>query len=479
MFEGEGAALPDTAVLDPCAAALREAVDRLLAQDVAGLPESVALTRAREVQRQIERLEAVRARALVDVDRRELFALDDAGSTRSWLRQQKAQSGLLTRARQLLVRPRVEDALAAGTVTADAAVLLCRALDRLPEQIADDQLLGVLAHGVPDLLSAWTGRLVSPALVGEELLGRRERLASVLRACSELTAAGPDAQLEPAFVLLAQALTPAELPHALRMLTDALLPDALDDRQAADHDETFWRLRKAAVGWDLHAHLDDELGQQLHADLQARLRRPKVDEELAAAAADDAPATAGAGSPFVSEARALTDALRSLLADAASVPPGSGQPRPAQLLISTTLENLEGRAGVLPGTLAGPGLPTPIGREAIRRIGCSSRLTVALFDAAGRPIGISGSHRHATDRERFALSLTWGGQCAIAGCSTTIGLVPHHVEPWWLSHRTVLEDLIPICTHHHHDVHEGQRTLQLRDARVIGPRGWVQHAVAA
>ncbi len=429
-----------TAALEPCVAALVAAVDRLLAQEVAELPGPVAIARARALQVQIERLEAVRARAVVDVDRRELYALDDAGSTRSWLRQQGAQSGVLTRSRQLLVRPRVQDALADGVLTAEAALVLCRALERLPETVRDDQVLGVLVHGVPDLLSSWTGRLVAPALVGAELLARREQLAAVLRQCADLTLSGPGGQLEPAFVLLAQALTPTELPHALRMLTDALLPDALDDRQAADHDDTFWRLRKAPVGWDLHAHLDDELGQQLHDDLQARMRRRPPGPE--AATADDAasgteqdpsagndddpaagragggrggpggvggtrdPSDAVSGTPVLTKAQELAEALRSLLTDAGSIPPGSGQPRPAQLLISTTLDNLEGRAGVLPGTLAGPGLPTPLGRETIRRIGCSSKLTVALFDAAGRPIGVSGTHRNATDRQRFALALT-------------------------------------------------------------------------
>jgi hypothetical protein len=29
-----------------------------------------------------------------------------------------------------------------------------------------------------------------------------------------------------------------------------------------------------------------------------------------------------------------------------------------------------------------------------------------------------------------------------------------------------------VCEHHHHDIHEGNRTLRLRDGRHISPLGW-------
>lgn len=95
-----------------------------------------------------------------------------------------------------------------------------------------------------------------------------------------------------------------------------------------------------------------------------------------------------------------------------------------------------------------------------------------IVDAAGRPVGASGTHRNATRRERRALHAQWGG-CAIAGCAQPFNRTrPHHVIPWWLSKITRLRDLVPVCEHHHHDVHEGRRTLRLRDGRYISPIGW-------
>ena len=74
--------------------------------------------------------------------------------------------------------------------------------------------------------------------------------------------------------------------------------------------------------------------------------------------------------------------------------------------------------------------------------------------------------------ERRALRARWGPTCAVAGCHHT-RTVPHHVIPWWLSHLTRLTDLVPLCSSCHHDLHEGRRTLRLRDRRLIDDHGWV------
>jgi hypothetical protein len=39
--------------------------------------------------------------------------------------------------------------------------------------------------------------------------------------------------------------------------------------------------------------------------------------------------------------------------------------------------------------------------------------------------------------------------------------------------RTTLADIVPLCKGNHHDVHDGHRTLLLRDGRRIDENGWV------
>ena len=129
-----------------------------------------------------------------------------------------------------------------------------------------------------------------------------------------------------------------------------------------------------------------------------------------------------------------------------------------------------GLPGALPGRY-GPGLSTSLPVEAVRRLGCGGHLAAVLLDAHGMPIGASGTHRHATERERRALLARWGGTCATDGCGRP-GVVPHHAEPWWLTRRTRLEDLVPYCDGCHHDLHEGGKTIKLRNGRWVGPTGW-------
>ncbi|MBW3648806.1 MAG: 13E12 repeat family protein, partial [Actinobacteria bacterium] len=172
------------------------------------------------------------------------------------------------------------------------------------------------------------------------------------------------------------------------------------------------------------------------------------------------------------------DALTQLLRDtAASLVAGSGRPAPAAMLITSSVEALQGRLGALPGTLTTAGQPISLRPETLRRLGCNSELTAVLLDAAGHPVGASSTRRSANRKERSALRVQWGPWCAIDGCSNT-ATVPHHVPPRWLSRTTRLRDLLPLCEHDHRAVHEHHRTLRLKDGRHIDELGWARVTAA-
>ena len=71
--------------------------------------------------------------------------------------------------------------------------------------------------------------------------------------------------------------------------------------------------------------------------------------------------------------------------------------------------------------------PCPISPEAVRRHGCDGLLSAVLLDALRQPVGASGTHRHATERERRILRAVWGVYCAEAGCGST-RTVPQRVR---------------------------------------------------
>jgi hypothetical protein len=491
----------------PAVQALDLVVDRLLAEDPVALDGATALDRAAAVLVARERLGAVALAAIRDVDRRELYALDACGTTRGWLRTQLGgDQGQLELARRLGKRPQVAAALARGEVSGRAAGQLCSALEKVPAEVAEPVMVAVVTDGLPDLLRAQVGADEDGEPPSDAALAVRADLTAVRASALAASAAAPAARLEPCLLLLARHLPPSELHAATERLLDALLPERIPVPDEADFFLLLTRVLDGA--WDLKGLLDPETGELLARELERReaaLKKAEKDAAAEQAEADGRPRpadtdgqSAPTDGPVDQEAwldlftRTLTDhdphasrpqwpptagrrrhdALLQLLCDAAGHDAGSGRPTPAALTIVCTPDALDGRLGALPGTLQTSGQPITLRPETLRRLGCDSELTAVLLDAAGKPVGASGTHRTATKRERAALRARWGPTCAIAGCTRTV-TTPHHVIPWWLSQQTVLKDLIPICTPDHRDLHEDHRTLRLRDGRLIDELGWV------
>ncbi len=512
---------------------LTAAVDLLVDEVPATLPPTLALRRLAEMLQARERLQAAVLAAVRDLDVRELYALDGAGSARGWLRAQPGgEDGQLVLSRSLAARHQVSTALAEGRIAGRAAGQLCTALDKVPTDVCDDVLTAVLLDGVGGLLRTAEGGTPFGE-VPASLLAARAAASAVLQRCVAATAAAPADRLEPALVVLAEQLTPNMLGWALRSLIDPLLPDGTDGR--GEPDPYYLELRPLYDGdWDLRGLLDPETGQSLKAELDRRRSgRPEptpkryddVDlfglfedvpedaedaetspgpadgatsaddnSEIAAdAAAQDAEAEAAADA-FITEltaprpdrdgtricaGRLRHDALTQLLRDARQHRAGDGHAPTTCLTVTATLTTVLGQPGALPALLDHPGRPpVPISTETLHRLGCSAELNAVLLDAAGNPIGASSTRRSANRRERRALPARWGPTCAVKGCPSTL-TVPHHAIPWWLSHLTTLEDLLPLCEHCHHDLHEGHRTLRLRDHRWIDERGWVARPATA
>lgn len=519
------------------------AVDRLLVEDPAVLDPAVALARAAVLLTVRERLQAAALTAVRDVDVRELYVLERAGSTRSWLRRQLGgDAGQLGLARRLAARPVVAAALAGGLVSQRAAGQLCAVLDVVPDQVDEPRLAAVLQDGLRSLLGTVLGGSgADPDRVSAQTFAVRAQVDAVVDACLADTLSPPADRLAPALLLLAEHLPAGQLGWALAQLLDP------DEPGPPQRSRFFLALQPLLDGeWDLRGHLDPETGSRLAAELDRQQRAAAAAAEAIAAAAAEAsrgdfgaqpdsgaqpdpgaepdsgtqldahtqpdpavqpgrdahdspggadvdadgfvadlsgpvdPSAGSGGRAVVPVGTRRHDALCQLLRDAADVEAGSGRPGPAALSITTTLAQLEGRPGALPALLRTPGAPVPLPRQTLLRLGCFSELNLVVLDALGRPVGASTTLRSATRRQRAALQATWGPWCAIAGCTST-QTVPHHVRPWWLSRQTVLRDLLPLCEHDHRDLHEDHRTLRLRDGRLIDEHGWVDepHAAAA
>ena len=58
--------------------------------------------------------------------------------------------------------------------------------------------------------------------------------------------------------------------------------------------------------------------------------------------------------------------------------------------------------------------------------------------------------------------------CAFNGCDITFNRCEiHHIRPWELAGLTDLINLLPLCSRHHHLVHEARWTLELAPDRTL------------
>ena len=91
---------------------------------------------------------------------------------------------------------------------------------------------------------------------------------------------------------------------------------------------------------------------------------------------------------------------------------------------------------------AKPGIPVVLGGE-------------------GRPLDVGRAHRLATPVQRIALRAMYR-TCAIDGCDRHFDACHiHHIVEWDEFGLTDIDNLVPVCSFHHHRAHEGRWRLQL------------------
>lgn len=472
---------------------LVDLLEDIAAERPADLPGPASLERTRVLLEAAERARALALRGLSDVEVRQLYALEGAPSTSSWVQAQQipgVDKRDVTLARRLSSVPQVEEELVRGAVSVAAATQVSAAVAKArpfvdrPDGLIDGQpaeptLYGVLVDGVCTLLAEQTGG--APADDPDQ-----ERLRAELEAnaCSPR----PERErLEAGLLAFAQRSAPTLLPSGLSLLLDALLPAQHDDRARRAEEEAGLDLhrRDDGSGWNVRGGLDNETGEMLHTLMTAEEavdpQAPQDTEAFRAASADPdldgvAPehwpaAVARPRSKRAQRHDALKRGLRKLLDSGAL---GTRDKALPHVGITVGLDFVAGVPGALPGRATSGARWS---REQVRRLLCDSAFTRFALDARRRVVEVSHTQRTATALERQILHLEWGGRCAGDGCAsgpaTGDRLVPHHVELFSKTGVTALGATVPLCDLDHHYLHDEQRMIRLKDGRWIGPHGWV------
>jgi hypothetical protein len=137
----------------------------------------------------------------------------------------------------------------------------------------------------------------------------------------------------------------------------------------------------------------------------------------------------------------------------------SGVPARAEIVVHVDLETLQHglHAGGTCRTALGADLPV----ETVRRLACEAEILPVVLDGRSVPIDVGRSKRLATVHQRRALEAIHP-TCAIPDCEVIFDHCNvHHIDYWENGGATDLNNLVPLCSRHHHAAHEGGWKLRL------------------
>ena len=134
----------------------------------------------------------------------------------------------------------------------------------------------------------------------------------------------------------------------------------------------------------------------------------------------------------------------------------------AEIVVHVGLESLT--AGLTDRGIATTqhGVSLPI--ETIRRLACDAEIIPVVLGGQGVPLDVGRSKRLATVHQRRALRAVHE-TCAVPECAVAFKhCEPHHIDYWENGGVTSLDNLVPLCSRHHHAAHEGGWKLRLEPA---------------
>ncbi len=101
---------------------------------------------------------------------------------------------------------------------------------------------------------------------------------------------------------------------------------------------------------------------------------------------------------------------------------------------------------------------TPVSARAVRRLACDSVRQLLLLDPRGHLDAISAQERVISQPMRKAITIRDGGRCRFPGCHHAIREI-HHIIYWQHGGSTTTGNLVGLCSHHHHTIHDRGWTL--------------------
>jgi uncharacterized protein DUF222 len=120
--------------------------------------------------------------------------------------------------------------------------------------------------------------------------------------------------------------------------------------------------------------------------------------------------------------------------------------------------------------------------EAVRRLCCDAGIVRIVVKGQSEILDLGREQRLFSRAQRRAIRFRHGHRCAVRGCGRRITQI-HHILWWDDKGETCIDNGIPLCSFHHHLVHEGGWQV-VWDAttgitRLEGPRGQILATTAS
>ena len=143
----------------------------------------------------------------------------------------------------------------------------------------------------------------------------------------------------------------------------------------------------------------------------------------------------------------------------------SGDRRVPEVTVLIDVDTL--RTGLHDGGICETGDGQPIPPDTVRRLCCEAHLLPVVLNGAGETLDLGREQRLANRAQRRALRAMYR-TCGYPGCTVRFAdCEVHHVTDWDHHGPTDVANLLPLCSRHHHLVHEGDWTLRLHPDRTI------------
>jgi hypothetical protein len=254
-------------------------------------------------------------------------------------------------------------------------------------------------------------------------------------------------------------ITPVDLfERYVRNIADEIRADqGLSERARQLHETRLRRWRSKATGMcHLSGQFDPETGARLFSAIEAEaaaLRAARADRSESVDSAVDGP-------PLDDEQLDVRALANLVLESSRSKRPGS-----TEVVVLVDLETLKRgvHADTVCETSSGAGLSVP----SLRRLLCDATILPAVLDGDGCVLDLGREKRQASRAQRRALRAQYR-TCGFPDCDVSFDYCEiHHVLPFERGGPTDWVNLLPLCSRHHHLVHEGRWRLVLSPSRTV------------